>query len=74
MTMYTYEIKDEGIHGTVIVANSANANHIADAINEALSEKLATPNNIVLSHAMPINALAIYDTYGDTFTGASYIE
>ena len=74
MTMYTYEISTLGIHGTIIVDTNANANHIVEAINEALSENLATPNNIVLSQARPIHALAIYDTYGDTFTGASYIE
>ena len=74
MTMYTYEIPSVGIHGTIIVATNANANHIAEAINEAIGTNLATPNNVVLSYAMPIHALAIYDSYGDTSTGASYIE
>lgn len=74
MTMYTYEIQSEGIHGTVIVDTNANINHIAAAINEALSENVATPNNVTLFSATPVNAFAIYATYGDTFTGASYKE
>ena len=75
MTMYDYKIEGTRFHGTIIVDDSANANHIAEAINDALDEKAATVNNVTLSCPMRLNAIARYDAgvFGE-YEGASWID
>lgn len=75
MTMYEYKIKGKKFHGTIIIEDNANANHIAQAINEAIGENLATPNNVVLSNPMRLHAMATYeDAYFGSYTGMSWID
>ena len=76
MTMYNFKLTTKkNIQGTIIVATNANANHIAAAINDAVGANVATPNNVILTHVMDLNAFVEYDA-GDfgTYEGVSEIE